>query len=387
VINTQRMLCANQQQRMQVWPFVAASPPVVVDWLPWSHTFGANHNFNLVLRQGGTLYVDAGRPAPPLFGQTVANLRDVAPTIYFNVPRGYDMLVTALEADAELRRNFFSRLQVVFYAAAALPPHLWDALRRLAAETVGEPVVVTSAWGSTETAPLAADCHFQAERSGVIGLPVPGTELKLVPSGEKLEVRVRGPNVTPGYWERPDLTAEHFDAEGFYRIGDAVRFVDPERPEAGLLFDGRVAEDFKLDSGTWVNVGTLRVRAIAALAPVASDGVVAGHARRDVGFLILPLVVACRGLAGLDPGAPVAEVLAHTSVRGAVRRGLAALRAEGTGSSLHATRAVLLTEPPSIDRGEITDKGYLNQRAVLSARSAAVEALYGEASEAITLEA
>jgi feruloyl-CoA synthase len=357
----------------------------VVDWLPWSHTVGANHNFNLVLRQGGTLYIDAGRPAPPLFSQTVANLRDVAPTIYFNVPRGYDMLVAALQSDARLRRNFFSRLQVVFYAAAALPQNLWDALRRLAEETVGEPVVVTSAWGSTETAPLAADCHFQAERSGVIGLPVPGTELKLVPNGEKLEVRVRGPNVTPGYWGRPDLTAAHFDAEGFYRIGDAVRFADPDRPEAGLLFDGRVAEDFKLDSGTWVSVGTLRVRAIAALAPVAQDVVVAGHDRRDVGFLVFPNVAACRSLANLGDDAAPDEVLAHPRVRDAVRRGLDALRLESSGSSMHATRAVLVALPPSIDRGEITDKGYINQRAVLAGRAGAVEALFGDGPEVVRL--
>jgi len=383
VINTQRMLCANQQARVQVWPFVEREPPVVVDWLPWSHTFGANHNFNMVLRHGGTLYIDGGRPVPPLFNETIANLREVAPTVYYNVPRGYDLLVTALEQDAALRRNFFSRVQVVFYAAAALPPHLWTALRRLAEDTVGESVVVTSAWGSTETAPLAADCHFQAERSGVIGLPVPGTELKLVPSGEKLEVRVKGPNVTPGYWGRPDLTASHFDDEGFYRIGDAVKFVDPSAPERGLLFDGRVAEDFKLDSGTWVNVGMVRVRAIAALAPVAQDLVIAGHDRPELGFLIFPNLAACRTLAGLSEETPVDRVLAHPAVREAVGRGLAALQAEGGGSSMHASRALLLVEPPSIDRGEITDKGYLNQRAVLTARAPLVEALYDDSASAV----
>ena len=377
VINTQAMLTANQQARGELWPFLATDPPIIVDWLPWSHTFGGNHNFNLVLCHGGTLYIDGGRPAPGLFEQTVANLKSIAPTVYFNVPRGYDMLVAALRADPDLRRHFFSRLQVVFYAAAALPPNLWDALTALALETVGTPVVVTSAWGSTETAPLAADCYFQASQSGVIGLPVPGTTLKLVPNGEKLEVRVRGPNVTPGYWRRPDLTAAHFDDEGFYRIGDAVRFVDPDRPERGLLFDGRVAEDFKLDSGTWVNVGMLRVKAIAALAPVAQDIVVAGHDRPAIGFLVFPNLAACRQLApALAPDAPIDAVLADPAVRAAVSRGLASLRAEGLGTSGYGTRALLLTEPPSIDQGEITDKGYLNQRAVLTARAELVTALY-----------
>ena len=296
------------------------------------------------------------------------------------MPRGYDMLVAALKADGELRRSFFSRLEIVFYAAAALPPHLWDALTTLAVETVGRPVVLTSSWGSTETAPLAVDCNFQATQSGVIGLPVPGTELKLVPNGGKLEVRVRGPNVTPGYWKRPDLTAAHFDEEGFYRIGDAVRFVDPARPEQGLLFDGRVAEDFKLDSGTWVNVGMLRVKAIAALAPVAQDIVITGHDRPAIGFLVFPNVVACRQLAAsTPPDAPIETLLADPAVRSAVHRGLENLRAEGLGTSGYATRALLLSEPPSIDQGEITDKGYLNQRAVLTARAALVTALHGDA--------
>ncbi len=377
VINTQAMLTASQQARVQVWPFLADQPPVIVDWLPWSHTFGGNHNFNLVLRNGGTLYIDGGRPVPGLFETTVANLKSVAPTIYFNVPRGYDMLVTALQADPELRRHFLSRLQVIFYAAAALPPHLWDDLTALALEAAGGPVMLTSGWGSTETAPLATDCHFQASQSGVIGLPVPGTELKLVPNGNKLEVRVRGPNVTPGYWRRPDLTAAHFDEDRFYRIGDAVRFVDRGHPEMGILFDGRVAEDFKLDTGTWVNVGMLRVRAIAALAPVAQDIVVAGHDRPTIGFLVFPNLPGCRQLASeLEPAAPVEAVLAHPAVREAVQRGLERLRSEGQGSSGYGARAVLLIDPPSIDHGEITDKAYLNQRAVLDHRAAIVDALY-----------
>ncbi len=388
VITTQRMLTANQQAKAQVWPFLTEEPPVIVDWLPWSHTFGANHNFNLVLRHGGTLHVDAGRPMPPLFAQTITNLREVAPTICFNVPRGYDLLVAALREDAALRRTFFSRLRVLFSAAAALPGHLWDALLEMGRATGGHPVPLVSAWGSTETAPLATDCHFQADQSGVIGLPIPGTELRLVPAGPKLEVRVRGPNVTPGYWRRPDLTAAAFDEEGFYRIGDAVRFVDPDRPERGLLFDGRVSEDFKLDTGTWVNVGVLRVRAIAALAPVAQDAVLTGHDRSAVGLLVFPNLAACRALApDLPADAPLDRVLGHPAVRARVAAGLEALRADGRGSSTYPTRAILLEEPPSIDRGEITDKGYLNQRAVLTSRAAIVARLEDDGPDVIRLPA
>ena len=376
VINTHGMLCANQQAKAQTWPFLAHEPPVIVDWLPWSHTFGANHNFNMVLRNGGTLYIDHGKPMPGLFDTTVANLREIAPTVYFNVPRGYDMLIGALRADAALRERFFSRLRVIFYAGAALPQHLWEALGELALQTLGRPVPMVTSWGSTETAPLATDCHFQAARSGVIGIPVPGTELKLVPAGDKLEIRVRGPNVTPGYWRQPELTAAAFDDEGFYIIGDAVRFVDPLRPERGLVFDGRLAEDFKLTTGTRVNVGNLRIQAIAALAPVAQDVVVTGHDRDACGFLIFPNGPACRALAGLAADATQFDTLEHPSVRERVRAGLAALRDAGGGTSTWATRALLLADPPSIDAGEITDKGYINQRAVRERRAALVELLH-----------
>jgi feruloyl-CoA synthase len=379
VINTQRMLCANQQQILQVWPFTAEAPPVIVDWLPWSHTFGGNHNFNFVLRAGGTLYIDAGRAIPGSFEHTVANLKEIAPTIYFNVPRGYDLLVNALRADEALRLNFFSRLQVMFYAAAALPQHLWTALEQLAAETVGEAVVLVSSWGSTETAPLAAACHYRANHAGVIGLPIPGCELKLVPASDKMEVRVRGPNVMPGYWHLPELTAHAFDTEGFYCIGDAVRLIDEAHPEYGLVFDGRVSEDFKLTTGTWVDVGGLRLRAITALDPVAQDIVVAGHGRDTITVLVIPNLANCRRLCmELAPDADVRKVLASESVRSRVRDGLAKLRRAGIGSSTYANRALLLVEPLSIDAGEVTDKGYINQRAVLTLRAAAVETLYSE---------
>jgi feruloyl-CoA synthase len=381
VINTQRMLTSSQQAKAQTWSFLEAAQDelVLLDWLPWSHTFGANHNFNLVLRNGGTLYIDGGKPAPGLFAASLTNLRSVMPTVYFNVPRGFDMLIAALRDDEELRRRFFSEVRFAFYAGAALPQNLWDALEELSVKTTGRAMPMVSAWGSTETSPLATDCHFQAERSGNIGVPIPGTELKLVPSGDKLEVRVRGPNVTPGYWKAPDLTAKAFDADGFYLIGDAVTFADPERPERGLFFDGRVAEDFKLNSGTWVSVGTLRVAGIAALAPLAQDIVVTGHGGDHVRFLVFPNIAACRAHAGLADNASVDDVIGSEKVRAAIARGLAKLRAQGGGSSSHATRALLLAEPASVDGGEITDKGYINQRAVLTRRASAVAMLEDDA--------
>ncbi|KRP94598.1 feruloyl-CoA synthase [Bradyrhizobium yuanmingense] len=381
VINTQRMLTSSQQAKAQTWTFLERSRDLVIlDWLPWSHTFGANHNFNLVLRNGGALYIDGGKPAPGLFATSLANLRSVMPTVYFNVPRGFDMLIAALRSDEELRRRFFGEVRFAFYAGAALPQNLWDALEELSLETVGRKLPMVSAWGSTETSPLATDCHFLAERSGNIGVPIPGTELKLVTSGDKLEVRVRGPNVTPGYWKAPELTRQAFDEEGFYLIGDAVKLADSARPERGLFFDGRVAEDFKLNSGTWVSVGGLRVAGIAALAPLAQDIVVAGHGGDEVRFLVFPNIAACRAHAGLPETAAASDVLAHDKVRSAIAQGLAKLKQQSANSSGHATRALLLAEPPSVDGGEITDKGYINQRAVLTRRADAVARLNDDAS-------
>ncbi|OPZ00998.1 feruloyl-CoA synthase [Bradyrhizobium sacchari] len=382
VINTQRMLTSSQQAKAQTWTFLdqRRGDLVILDWLPWSHTFGANHNFNLVLRNGGSLYIDGGKPAPGLFATSLANLKSVMPTVYFNVPRGFDMLIAALRGDEELRRRFFSEVKFAFYAGAALPQNLWDALEELSVATVGRALPMVSAWGSTETSPLATDCHFLAERSGNIGVPIPGTELKLVASGDKLEVRVRGPNVTPGYWKAPELTKQAFDDEGFYLIGDAVKLADSARPERGLFFDGRVAEDFKLNSGTWVSVGTLRVAGIAALAPLAQDIVVSGHGGDEVRFLVFPNIAACRAHAGLPETAAVSDVLAHDKVRSAIAQGLAKLKQQGANSSGHATRALLLAEPPSVDGGEITDKGYINQRAVLTRRAEAVKRLNDDAS-------
>jgi feruloyl-CoA synthase len=375
VINTQRMLTSNQAAKIQVWPFLIESDLVMLDWLPWSHTFGGNHNFNMVLRNGGTFYIDGGKPMPGLFSTSLANLRNVRPTFYINVPRGFDLLVTALRDDCILRAEFFSDVRFLFYAGAALPQNLWEELERLSIETIGYTIPIVSAWGATETAPLATDCHFQASCSGNIGIPVPGTELKLVPSGERLEVRVRGPNVTPGYWKAPDLTLNAFDDEGFYLIGDAVRFADPGRPEYGLLFDGRIGEDFKLTSGTWVNVSNLRRAGVAALSPVAQDIVVCGHGGDGVQFLIFPNLAACWDLTSLSETAGIDALLMHPLIRAIVAAGLAKLKALGGGSSTFSNCALLMTELPSVDGGEITDKGYINQRAVLLRRSDLVREL------------
>jgi feruloyl-CoA synthase len=386
VINTQRMLCSNQQAIRQLWPFLDERPPVIVDWLPWNHTFGGNHNFNMMLANGGTLYIDEGKPAPGLVEKTVANLREVSPTIYFNVPRGYDALIPFLERDETLRKNFFRELQMIFYAAAALPQNLWEKLEDLSVRERGRRTVMVSSWGATETAPLVTSVYYEIERAGVIGLPAPGVELKLVPNENKLELRVRGPNVTPGYWKRPDLTQAAFDEEGFYRIGDAGRFADPDDPVKGIEFDGRIAEDFKLMSGIWVHVGAIRLKALAALAPLAQDVVVTGHDREAVGFLVFANPAGCRGLCpGLPPDAPLEQVLADPRVVGHVRAGLAKLKEEGGGSSTYAARALLMAEPPSIDANEITDKGYINQRAVLSRRAALVERLYAEPPDAAVI--
>ena len=288
VINTHRMMTANQQQVLQVWPFVAEQPLTLLDWLPWNHTFGGNHDINLVIRHAGTLYIDAGRPLPALIGETVRNLADVKPTIYLNVPAGYAALLPFLENDDKLARNFFAELRLIFYAGASLPQDLWERLEALSIRTIGARVPMASSWGTTETAPMALAAQFLADRAGVIGTPAPGVEIKLVPSGNKLEIRVRGPNITPGYWKRPDLTAAAFDEEGFYKPGDAVRFEDPADPSKGFVFDGRLAEDFKLTTGTWVTTGMLRVAALAAASPALQDAVVAGHDREFVGLLAWP---------------------------------------------------------------------------------------------------
>ncbi|HZT46736.1 MAG TPA: feruloyl-CoA synthase [Hyphomicrobiaceae bacterium] len=377
VINTQGMMCANQESMAGAWTFLRRRPPVIVDWLPWNHTFGGNHNFNMMLRHGGSLYIDEGKPVPALIGRTVANLREVSPTLYFNVPRGYAMLADHLEQDEGLRKSFFARLDLLFYAGAALPQSQWDRLERLGIETLGRKVPFISSWGLTETAPAVTMVHFAIDRPGNIGVPGPGMAVKLTPVGDKLEIRVKGPNVTPGYFKAPDLSVKAFDDEGWLKTGDAVRLADPANPAAGLLFDGRTAENFKLSSGTWVNVGMLRTAVIAAGAPVIEDAVVTGHDRDEIGLLIFPSLAGMRSLCpDLGPEAGLEALIAHAAVRRALAEGLARHNRAAQGSSMRVARCLLMTEPPSIDANEITDKGYVNQRAVLTKRAALVERLH-----------
>jgi len=377
VLNTQRMLCSNQQAMAQAWPFLEERPPVIVDWLPWSHTFGGNHNFNLVLRNGGTLYIDGGKPAPGLIETTVRNLREVPSTFHFNVPRGYEMLIPHLERDEVLREVFFRDLDAIFYAAAALPQPLWEKLEDLSILATGRRAVMLSAWGSTETAPSATQVHFLIERAGVIGLPGAGTEIKLAPVENKLELRVKGPNVTPGYWKRPELRHEAFDEEGFLKTGDAGKLADPRDPSQGILFDGRLAENFKLTSGTWVHVGELRLEILAAVAPLVQDVVVTGHDRQEIGLLVFPNPVGCRTLCALGEDASLADLIRRPEVLKQLAARLAALNRTHASSSRRIARVLLLAEPPSIAAGEVTDKGYVNQRAVLERRADLVEQLYG----------
>ena len=362
----------------QVWRFLGTTPPVLVDWLPWNHTFGGNHDFNMILKQGGTLYIDSGKPAPGLITQTVRNLGEISPTIYFNVPAGFAALLPYLEKDESLRHCFFKNLQLIFYAAAALPQDIWTRLETVSIMAVGRKIPMTSSWGSTETGPAVTSAHFPLDRAGVIGLPLPGVVLKMVPIGEKFELRVKGPNVTPGYLKRPDLTAAAFDEEGFYMMGDAGTFADPENTHKGITFRGRVAEDFKLNTGTWVHVGGLRVEVLDSAAPLLLDLLVTGHDRDFVGILAWPNL---QGLAEICGGAsdrPVEELVQHEAVKSHLVKSLRLHNIGHMGSSTKIKRIMLMTEPPSFDASEITDKGYVNQGAALERRKDLVAALYAE---------
>ena len=378
VINTHRMLCSNQAMLASGFAFVTDEPPIVVDWLPWSHTFGSNHNFNMVLTCGGSLYIDEGNPTPLGVPKTVRNLREIAPTIYFNVPKGYEALVAHFRADETLRRNFFSRLKVLFYAGAGLNQTTWDELTKLAVDTTGERIIFLSSLGSTETSPLALACSWDFDRPGNIGVPTPGVELKLVPNEGKLEARLRGPHITPGYWRQGELTRDAFDEEGFYKIGDALKFVDPSDPGKGLLFDGRIAEDFKLSTGTWVSVGPLRARFIDHFAPYVRDVVFGGADHDFIAALVFPELEACRKLGGSGADATASDIVNAPGVRQKFSELLRKLAALSQGSSTRVERAILMADLPSMDKSEMTDKGSINQRAVLRNRAALVDELYGE---------
>jgi feruloyl-CoA synthase len=372
VINTQRMWCSNQAMILSQLAFFADDPPVIVDWSPWHHTAGGNHNFGFVLYNGGTMYIDEGKPVPGLIETTVANLREVASNWYFTVPKGYEALLPFLRADAQLRNTFFRRLKVLWFAGAALSQSVFDQMQELALAACGERIMFLTGLGSTESAPMAIARMWQSKDSTNMGVPVPGVELKLVPCDDKLEARLRGPNIMPGYWRQRDLTAAAFDADGFYKLGDALRFQDPDDPGEGLLFDGRIAEDFKLATGTWVNVGPLRARLLAELEPYARDVVIAGADCNEIGVLIFPHLDACRRLAADG----TADITADARVIEELRARLTAFAGGSTGSSNRVCRAILLDEPPLLDAGEMTDKGSINQRAVLTRRAGLVAELY-----------
>jgi feruloyl-CoA synthase len=376
VVNTHRMLCSNLQMVRQCLPFLAEEPPVLVDWLPWNHTFGGNHNTGIALYNGGTLYIDDGRPTPGGIGETLRNLREVSPTVYFNVPKGFEEIVNAMEHDNLLRESLFRRVHAFFFSGAGLPQPVWDRLDHHAERTIGERVRMITGLGMTETSPASMFAVGTGVKSGHVGLPCPGVEVKLVPVEDKVEVRFRGPHVMPGYWRAPELTAQAFDEEGYYCTGDAVRFVDTTRPWLGLMFDGRLAEDFKLSTGTFVSVGPLRAAIVAEGAPCVQDAVVAGPDRDEIGILIFPRLDECRRLARLAEAATPEQVLSAAPVREFFMELVTRLWEAGTGSASRVARACVLREGPSIDRGEVTDKGTINQRAVLRHRAPIVDALY-----------
>ncbi len=374
VINTQRMLCSNQEMIRTVMAFLADEPPTLCCWLPWNHTAGGNHNFGLVLYNGGTFYIDEGKPTPGLFDITLRNLREIPATAHFTVPRTYEMLLPHLRGDAVLREMFFRKLKLYFYAAAGLGQRFWDELRDLALDACGEELLIVTGFGATETAPFALTTGGVGAVSGMIGLPCPGMELKLAPVGTKQEARVRGPNITPGYWADDAMTRAAFDEEGFYRLGDAMEFVDPSDPNKGLSFNGRLAEDFKLSTGTWVSVGPLRSKILMQAAGLAQDVVIAGHDREFAAALVFPNMARCRELAG-NP-ASATDIVQHPAVIARFKSILEELSRRATGSSTFVSRAILLDVPPSLDAREITDKGSINQKAVLRNRAALVDELY-----------
>lgn len=376
VINTQGMWCANLQQITQVMPFMQHQPPVFIDWLPWNHTFGGNHNFGLALYNGGTLFIDDGKPTPQGIEQTVQNLREISPTAYFNVPKGFEMLIPYLENDADLRRTFFSNLHILFYAGASLAQPVWNRLEELAVETIGVRIPIITGLGCTESGPSAMFASWGGAFSGLLGVPVAGMHVKLVPDGDKVEARYKAPNVTKGYWRNPVATAHAFDEDGYYKTGDAVLFLDESQPDKGLVFNGRIAEDFKLSTGTWVNVGILKAKVISTGSPVIQDVVLTGLDQAFVGAILFLNADACRRLAGLAGHTPASEAFTHDSVQSYLQQWQTAFNQTATGSSTTIGNFVVALEPPSIVLGEITDKGSLNQRAVLTHRAELVRSLY-----------
>lgn len=377
VINTHRMWCANQQQMTQSMPVLAEEPLVLVDWLPWNHTFGGNHNFGMVIFHGGTLYIDDGKPTPALMHETLRNLREIAPTVYFNVPTGFEAIAHAMKTDDTLRKTLLSRVKMFFYAGAALSQPIWDSLYESQEREIGQRIVMTTGLGMTESGPFGIFVTNPHVKAGDLGVPTPGMELKLVDTDGKTEVRYRGPNITPGYWRAPKETEEAFDEEGFFKTGDAVKWIDETDVHLGLKFDGRIAEDFKLATGTFVSVGPLRAKIIAAGAPYIQDVVLTGLNMKEVGAMVFP-TAKVRELCDLPAGTALHDVLDHPAVLARFQAILDDLAKTATGSATRIARLCLLGDPPTIDRGEITDKGSINQRAVLSQRADTVAKLHAD---------
>ncbi len=374
VINTHQMWCANLQQITQVFPFMIDEPPVFIDWLPWNHTFGGNHNFGLTLYNGGTLYIDEGKPTPKGIEMTVQNLREISPTAYFNVPKGFEMLIPYLEKEPELRYNFFKNLNIIFYAGASLAQPVWNRLEELAMETIGEKIPIITGLGCTESGPSAMFANWGGSFSGLLGVPVAGMEVKLVPDGDKMEARYKAPNVTKGYWRNEESTQSAFDEDGYYKTGDAVKFVDENEPSKGLIFDGRIAEDFKLSTGTWVNVGVLKAKVISAGSPIIQDVVLTGLDKEYIGAILFLNADACRNLIGDDLSNK--EAFLHEKIKSFLDETFEKFNKNATGSSTKIIKFVIAIESPSIDLGEITDKGSLNQRAVLKHRANLLNEIY-----------
>ena len=387
VINTQEMICANQEMIRSVFRFMKLEPPTLIDWLPWNHTFGGNHNIGIVLYNGGSLYIDHGKPTPKAIQETIENLKTISPDVYFNVPKGYELVVDALEKDTSLASNFFKNLKMTFFAGAGLSQHVWDRLDQLSIQYTGKKIPMVSGLGATETAPSALFASIKECASGVIGTPCPGVTLKLIPNGDKTEIRVKAVTVTPGYWKNEEQTAAAFDEEGFYCLGDAVKYIDPKDPQRGFLFDGRVSEDFKLNTGTWVSVGALRSKMIEHFAPFIQDIVITGHNEAFIGALIFPNVAECARHADLSPTS-ADSILKNPAVKELFEKRLQSFATQSTGSSTKVHKLVLLTEPASIDAHEITDKGSINQRAVLAQRASFVNEIYStkSSSTVISLE-
>jgi feruloyl-CoA synthase len=383
VINTQRMLCSNSQMKRQVAPILAEEPPVMVDWAPWNHTAGGNSNFSIVLHNGGTLYIDPGKPTPALFGESLKLLRRISPTIYFNVPKGFELLIPHLEADRKFREHFFRRIKFLWYAAASMQPSTWFALERLTIDAVGEKILTVSGLGMTETSPIALFGNLYATGPGVVGIPVAGMDLKLVPHDESFEAWYRGPNVTPGYWRDRKATASCFDDEGFFRSGDLLSFIDPQQPRAGMRFDGRISEDFKLTSGTRVNAGKLRLTALDVFRPLANEVVIVGADRADVRMLIFPDWEACADAAGQNGDATPVRVASNETLRAALQERLKQLAAMGTGSSNRIVAALLVETPPSAAAGELTEKGTVNSRGLQKNRPELLDILFGETDDRV----